>query len=495
MIDEQKERAKEEDADAIIVTLATAFVESTITNLLDAHDLARFKALVRSEFFDELKRFLQAQIGGTTRDEKDDTGDGLFMDRVMIEATDRACESVFGARSSNSIGPGIGRDYVKTLVEDFEENARKIRKEAIRNEQNVLRARAMEAKAEQEKIEKRLRRKMNKRMNDDVECPRLKEPSRAEVCAFVRRMAKESGVREDGKINEGEFRPTFAKIMQNVKKVSKELLESVGAEYAMLHLGGTKYRAKKFEIPIITTIEEEEEENVTAVATIEKEKEEEEESLKRKVDDNVDRIFKEEELAAAKKRKEIKNEIGDNMKNEQGTNATLIKHEFWEGRLRSNREIANTNVNDFEYIKYIDVIPAFKATYGQNGAGVIIDAKDTGRLGERVCFNVLLQKYRNTKISVHWVNEREESNAFYDIMLSNGESGERTFIEVKATRFRDKNAFEISPWEWDFATKPGVNYEIWRVFGIGDGRDVDIVVVKDPARLIREKKIAQALVI
>ena len=177
-----------------------------------------------------------------------------------------------------------------------------------------------------------------------------------------------------------------------------------------------------------------------------------------------------------------------------GANANVITHERWEGRMNSTKN-ASAAINgkhgtDVEYLTYRDVIPNMNKVDD-------VDWEKCGRLGERVVFNVLIQKYRGTNVSVKWVNENEESNAFYDIMLIDPDSQSKTFIEVKATRFRDKNAFEISPWEWDFAVKPEVadRYQIWRVFGIGDGGDVNIVVINNPARLLREKKIGQALII
>ena len=174
-----------------------------------------------------------------------------------------------------------------------------------------------------------------------------------------------------------------------------------------------------------------------------------------------------------------------------GANANVVTHERWEGRMNStSKSDALNHGSDVEYLTYRDVISNMNKVDG-------VDWEKCGRLGERVVFNVLIQKYRGTNVSVKWMNEIEESNSFYDLLLTDGDSHAKTFIEVKATRFRDKNAFEISPWEWDFAVKPEVadRYQIWRVFGIGDGKDVSIVVIHNPARLVREKKIGQALII
>jgi hypothetical protein len=63
------------------------------------------------------------------------------------------------------------------------------------------------------------------------------------------------------------------------------------------------------------------------------------------------------------------------------------------------------------------------------------------------------------------------------------------FIEVKATRFTDRNVFPISPQEWSFATQPGVGekFRIYRVYGAGgDPQQVRVAVVEDPGRLVQQ---------
>ena len=52
------------------------------------------------------------------------------------------------------------------------------------------------------------------------------------------------------------------------------------------------------------------------------------------------------------------------------------------------------------------------------------------------------------------VNENEESNAFYDIMLTDVDTQSRTFIEVKATDFEIKTRLRCHR-GGDFAVKPG----------------------------------------
>ena len=66
------------------------------------------------------------------------------------------------------------------------------------------------------------------------------------------------------------------------------------------------------------------------------------------------------------------------------------------------------------------------------------------------------------------------------------------FIEVKTTATTDLNVFEISPWEWEFATKAvanrRINYHIYRVFGAGDSGSVRVTVVDDLNRALEERR-------
>ena len=125
-----------------------------------------------------------------------------------------------------------------------------------------------------------------------------------------------------------------------------------------------------------------------------------------------------------------------------------------------------------------------------------MNASNVGRWGEMLVYNYLLVEYpANKGFLVEWLNAEHESNSFYDVKVTNTASGHVVYVEVKATRWEDKNAFEISPWEWDFAVKPGVEYHIYRVFNVGNKERVRVRVVRNPARLIREKKIGMALVI
>jgi hypothetical protein len=133
-----------------------------------------------------------------------------------------------------------------------------------------------------------------------------------------------------------------------------------------------------------------------------------------------------------------------------------------------------------------------------------VDASDrraVGRWGEALVYHHLVRTRPGWRVT--WVNEREETNAFYDIRMDwvpdgaddPGGVARTIFAEVKTTRFADKNAFEVSPWEWDFAQRPGVDFRIYRVYSAGDRENVRVRVVKNPAKLVREKAVSLCLAV
>jgi hypothetical protein len=152
------------------------------------------------------------------------------------------------------------------------------------------------------------------------------------------------------------------------------------------------------------------------------------------------------------------------------------------------------------------------------------DSRAVGRWGEALVYQYLLQRYPGWRVT--WLNEKEESSSFYDIKLESpppppqqqqqksgrarGRGGgidgggdgraspqQTVFVEVKTTRWADRNAFEMSAWEWDFAQRPGVGsaYHVYRVYSAGDPARVRITVVRDPARLVREHAVSMCLAI
>ena len=121
------------------------------------------------------------------------------------------------------------------------------------------------------------------------------------------------------------------------------------------------------------------------------------------------------------------------------------------------------------------------------------DNRRVGRWGEALVYRYLLQRHPGWTVT--WVNEHAESKSFYDVKMRNASDGRTVFVEVKTTRSADKNAFEVSPWEWDFACKPGVEYHVYRVYSAGERGRTRITIVRNPAKLVREHAISMALAI
>ena len=125
------------------------------------------------------------------------------------------------------------------------------------------------------------------------------------------------------------------------------------------------------------------------------------------------------------------------------------------------------------------------------------DTHSVGRWGESLVYQYLILKENKSRVT--WMNIDEEARASYDITVITPIDNNReitTYIEVKSTRYSHNNVFELSLWEWEFATKkPSVNYNIYRVFNAGDPKTVRIVVIKDVLRMITEGSIKLCIAI
>ena len=125
------------------------------------------------------------------------------------------------------------------------------------------------------------------------------------------------------------------------------------------------------------------------------------------------------------------------------------------------------------------------------------DVQSVGRWGESLVFHYL--SLTRPECDVKWMNADNESRASYDITLferSLGGLHGTTFVEVKSTRFADRNVFQLSLWEWEFMiTHPRPNYDIYRVYNVGDKNAVKVVVYKNVLRLIQEKKVQLCLAV
>jgi hypothetical protein len=148
--------------------------------------------------------------------------------------------------------------------------------------------------------------------------------------------------------------------------------------------------------------------------------------------------------------------------------------------------------------------------------------EDTGHWGERFAFFYLSQVFPTTttqttdkmisrKYSIEWINEKEETNSFYDIMVkerqfssSNNNNNnyhqqsqglsfaeKSFFLEVKTTKFDErKNVFQISWNEFQFAMKePKVPYYIIRIYNAKDYEKIHMVILKDIRQLVEMGRI------
>jgi Domain of unknown function (DUF3883) len=145
----------------------------------------------------------------------------------------------------------------------------------------------------------------------------------------------------------------------------------------------------------------------------------------------------------------------------------------------------------------------------------ILDLHSIGKWGEALVYQYLMGKNPSLQVpglaspTVEWLNEKEETRAGYDIITTvpkrvdnqgfgagNRPSSvtETTYIEVKTSRFDNLNTFEISLWEWQFATSnPRVRYHIYRVYNAFSPSKVRIVVLEDVLELITMKKVKLCL--
>ena len=109
---------------------------------------------------------------------------------------------------------------------------------------------------------------------------------------------------------------------------------------------------------------------------------------------------------------------------------------------------------------------------------------------------------------VCWLNEKEETRAPYDLTVTErsagpahcggggGSGAASIFIEVKTTRHRDANVFDLSYCEWTFLShEPPPRYHIYHVCGAGDPVGTTITVIEDPLQAVKDGAIRLCLAV
>jgi hypothetical protein len=127
------------------------------------------------------------------------------------------------------------------------------------------------------------------------------------------------------------------------------------------------------------------------------------------------------------------------------------------------------------------------------------DRAAVGRWGEALVYNYLLATLPPER-AVTWLNRTEETRAPYDLTVcERGKSAHRggggtsssavsIFIEVKTTRYRDSNVFDLSYFEWEFMShEPPVRYHIYHVTGAGDPAGAKITIIEDPVQAMKDE--------
>src|SRR5690606_25979846 len=89
---------------------------------------------------------------------------------------------------------------------------------------------------------------------------------------------------------------------------------------------------------------------------------------------------------------------------------------------------------------------------------------DIGRWSEEFVFGYL-NKNAATYTKISWLNEEKESMLPYDFEVI--EKGVTKFIEVKGTPSSSKEMIYMSPAEWKVMFDNGLNYSIFRIYGVG----------------------------
>ncbi|CAE7939607.1 NOV, partial [Symbiodinium sp. KB8] len=131
------------------------------------------------------------------------------------------------------------------------------------------------------------------------------------------------------------------------------------------------------------------------------------------------------------------------------------------------------------------------------------EREKVGRWGEQFVYEYLQKKLEHEDCAaalkrVIWVNEVEDSLSSetgfqYDLRIEDISSGDvEAYVEVKTSRAKDKQLFEMSYREWTFAQKEGSKFVIFRVSNAGK-EDVELCSITNPFRQWKELNLGLCL--
>jgi len=126
---------------------------------------------------------------------------------------------------------------------------------------------------------------------------------------------------------------------------------------------------------------------------------------------------------------------------------------------------------------------------------------EIGKWGEKLVFGFLrkefIKKYPKGKIKktdfgfavilnkqdiaeVQWLNITIDQVVGYDIKVL--ENNEENYIEVKSTKTDDKEYFDISKRQWEFAKEKGERFHIYRIHNAGSRQNARITMIPNPVQ-------------
>jgi hypothetical protein len=112
----------------------------------------------------------------------------------------------------------------------------------------------------------------------------------------------------------------------------------------------------------------------------------------------------------------------------------------------------------------------------------------TGFYGEKIVYDYLRKLYSSPPNSAYikWENEYEESNSFYDILLT--KNGKKHYIEVKSTRANDQHLFQLSINQIE-AILEHKHYFIYRVYIIKN----KLIILNNIWQRLRKQQLSLSL--